>query len=51
METDRMITLIKEFDKDMKAVAIIDAIITDVQDFSGDAQQSDDMTIVVVKAL
>ena len=35
----------------MNAEAVIAAIINDVGDFSGDAQQNDDMTIVVIKAL
>ena len=51
METDRLDHLIKELNKTMTAEGIIDAIINDVGDFSGDAQQSDDMTIVVIKAL
>ena len=51
METDRLTRLINGLDKTMNAEAVIDAIIDDVHDFSGDAQQSDDMTIVVIKAL
>ena len=51
METDRLTRLINGLDKTMNAEAVIDAIINDVRDFSGDAQQSDDMTIVVIKAL
>ena len=51
METDRLADLIKGLDKTMNAEAVIDAIINDVRDFSGDAQQNDDMTIVVIKAL
>ncbi len=51
METDRLTYLIKELDKTMNAEAVIDAIINDVRDFSGDTQQNDDMTIVVIKAL
>ena len=51
METNRLPHLIKGLDKTMNAEAVIDAIINDVRDFSGDAQQSDDMTIVVIKAL
>ena len=51
METDRLGHLIKELDKTMTAAGIIDAIINDVSDFSDDAQQSDDMTIVVIKVL
>ena len=51
METDRLTDLIKELDGAMNAEAIIDAIINDVRDFSGDTQQNDDMTIVVIKVL
>ena len=51
METDRLTDLIKGLDETMNAEAAIDAIINDVRDFSGDAQQNDDMTIVVIKAL
>ena len=51
METDRLADLIKRLDKTMNAEAVIDAIINDVRNFSGDTQQSDDMTIVVIKAL
>ncbi|MCY4553213.1 MAG: SpoIIE family protein phosphatase [Candidatus Poribacteria bacterium] len=51
METDRLTRLINGLDKTMNAEAVIDAIIDDVHDFSGDAQQNDDMTIVVIKAL
>ena len=51
METDRLTDLIKGLDETLNAAAVIDAIIDDVHDFSGDAQQSDDMTIVVIKAL
>ena len=51
METDRLPHLIKGLDKTMNAEAVIDAITNDVRDFSGDAQQNDDMTIVVIKAL
>jgi len=51
METDRLTHLIKGLDKTMNAEAVIDAITNDVRDFSGDAQQNDDMTIVVIKAL
>ena len=51
METDRLTDLIKALDNTMNAEAVIDAIVNDVRDFSGDAQQNDDMTIVVIKAL
>ena len=51
IETGRLTRLIKGLDKMMTAEAVIDAIINDVRDFSGDAQQGDDMTIVVIKAL
>jgi ligand-binding sensor domain-containing protein/serine phosphatase RsbU (regulator of sigma subunit) len=51
METDRLTHLIKGLDKTMTAEAVIDAIINDVRDFSGGTQQSDDITIVVIKAL
>ncbi len=51
METDRLTGLIKELDKTTNAETIIDAIIDDVRHFSGDAQQNDDMTIVVIKVL
>ena len=51
METDRLTHLIKGLDKTMNADAVAEAIIDDVRDFSGDTQQNDDMTIVVIKAL
>ena len=51
METDRLVDLIKGLDETVNAEGVIDAIISDVRDFSGDAQQNDDMTIVVIKAL
>ena len=51
METDRLVHLIKGLDATMTVAAMIDAIINDVRDFSGDAQQNDDMTIVVIKVL
>ena len=51
METDRLAGLIKGLDKTMNVEAVIEAIINDVRDFSGDAQQNDDMTIVVIKTL
>ena len=51
METDRLTRLIKELDKTINAEAMIDAIIEDVRHFSGDAQQNDDMTIVVIRVL
>ena len=51
METDRLVDLIKELDETVRAEGVIDTIISDVRDFSGDAQQNDDMTIVVIKAL
>ena len=51
METDRLVDLIKRLDKTVNAEGVIDAIISDVHDFSGDTQQNDDMTIVVIKAV
>ena len=51
METDRLTHLINGLDKTINAETVIEAIINDVCDFSGDAQQSDDMTIVVIKVL
>ena len=51
METDRLVDLIKGLDETVSAEGVIDAIISDVHDFSGDAQQNDDMTIVVIKVL
>ncbi len=51
METDRLGHLIKGLDQTMTAAVMIDAIINDVRDFSGDTQQNDDMTIVVIKVL
>ncbi|MYA72588.1 SpoIIE family protein phosphatase [Candidatus Poribacteria bacterium] len=51
METDRLVDLIKGMDETVSAEAVIEAIINDVHDFSGDVQQNDDMTIVVIKAL
>ena len=51
METDRLVDLIKGLDETVNAEGVIDAIISDVRDFSGEAQQNDDMTIVVIKVL
>jgi sigma-B regulation protein RsbU (phosphoserine phosphatase) len=51
METDRLFSLIARFDEQMTAQAMIDAILADVVDFSGDRNQSDDRTIVVIKVL
>ena len=51
METDRLVHLIKGLDETVSAEGVIDAIISDVRDFSGDAQQNDDITIVVIKAV
>jgi len=49
METERLFSVIDGFKADMKAPAMIDAIFADIGDFSGDTDQSDDITIVVVK--
>ena len=51
METNRLVDLIKGLNETMSAEGVIDAIISDVRDFSGEAQQNDDMTIVVIKAV
>ena len=51
METDRLTHLINGLDKTINAETVIEAIINDVRDFSDDAQQNDDMTIVVIKTL
>ncbi|RKU20608.1 hypothetical protein C6503_05595 [Candidatus Poribacteria bacterium] len=51
METDRLVDLIKGLGETVSAEGVIDAIISDVRDFSGETQQNDDMTIVVIKAL
>ena len=51
METDRLTNLIQRLDETVNAEAVIDEIINDVRDFSGDTQQNDDMTIVVIKVL
>ena len=51
MEVERLGDLIKGLDKTVSAAEVIDAIISDVRDFSDDAQQNDDMTIVVIKAV
>ena len=51
METVRLVDLIKGLDETVTAEEVIDAIISDVRDFSGDAQQNDDITIVVIKAV
>ena len=51
MEIDRLVHLIKGLDATVNAEGVIDAIISDVRDFSGEAQQNDDMTIVVIKVL
>ena len=49
METDRLTQLISGFGSPMSAQEMMDAIFADVREFSGDARQSDDMTVVVVK--
>ena len=49
--TDRLVHLVRELDETVSAEGVIDAIINDVRDFSGDDQQNDDMTIVVIKVL
>jgi len=46
-----LVDLIKELDEAVRAEGVIDTIISDVRDFSGDTQQNDDMTIVVIKVL
>jgi len=51
METDRLFSLIAGFDEQMTAQAMIDAILADIADFSGDRNQSDDRTVVVIKVL
>jgi sigma-B regulation protein RsbU (phosphoserine phosphatase) len=48
-ETERLFSVIDGFDAKMTARGMIDAILADVRDFSGDTAQSDDQTIVVVK--
>ena len=48
-ETERLFSVIRGFDEDMNAPAMIQAILADLRDFSEDNHQSDDITIVVVK--
>lgn len=48
-ETDRLSSVIGNFDSNLSADAMIEAILSDVGDFSGDNEPSDDRTIVVVK--
>ena len=49
METDRLSSLIVRFDEKVTPQQMMDIIFADVREFSGDAGQSDDMTVVVVK--
>jgi len=51
METDGLPKLISEFSEQMTVQEMMDAILADVRDFSGNAPQSDDITVVVVKVL
>lgn len=48
-ETGRLFSVIGGFDSNRSAKAMIEAILSDVGAFSGDNEQSDDRTIVVVK--
>ena len=48
-DTERLFSLIRGFDSEMDAQAMLHAILADVRDFAGDDTQSDDITIVVVK--
>ncbi|MCH8295306.1 SpoIIE family protein phosphatase, partial [Candidatus Poribacteria bacterium] len=49
METDRLSSLIVRFDEKVTPQQMMDIIFADVREFSGDAGESDDMTVVVVK--
>ena len=49
IETHRLFDVIAGFTSDMSAEAMIHAILADVRSFSGTIEQSDDITIVVVK--
>jgi sigma-B regulation protein RsbU (phosphoserine phosphatase) len=48
-ETERLATVIGNFDSSLSAKAMIEAILSDVGAFSGDHEPSDDRTIVMVK--
>jgi len=48
-ETGRLKKLVSQFEPSLGAKALMDAILADVQDFVGDAEPYDDMTLVVVK--
>ncbi len=47
---DKLLSMVKEI-RDLPAMAIIDGIITAVQEHEGDTEQLDDLTLVVVKRL
>jgi serine phosphatase RsbU (regulator of sigma subunit) len=47
--TERLLKLVNSIDSAVTADGIIEAILQDVSDFVGTAQQYDDMTVVVVK--
>jgi serine phosphatase RsbU (regulator of sigma subunit) len=49
--TERLLDLVAGIDPSASAEDVIDAILQDVKDFVGSAEQYDDMTIVVVKRL
>jgi serine phosphatase RsbU (regulator of sigma subunit) len=50
-ETERLEQAIMRIDSAMSSEKIMEAIIQDVTDFAGTAEQYDDMTMVVVKRL
>ena len=47
--TERLLKLVNVIDSAVRAEDVIDAILQDVSDYVGTAQQYDDMTIVAVK--
>ena len=49
--TERLLDAVAGIDPAASAEGVIEAILRDVADFVGNAEQYDDMTIVVVKKL
>jgi serine phosphatase RsbU (regulator of sigma subunit) len=50
-QTERLLEVVKEADAHISAQEMVDLIVGDVTDFTGDVEASDDITIVVVKCI
>lgn len=50
-QTERLLGLVKQADTDISAQGMVDLIVNDVAEFSGDVELSDDMTIVVIRCV